>query len=164
MWCDKLNGGQKNPDENLGRESCSCLLPDSPLNIAIKFNFCKQSLGVTSGRNCVGHSSLLEMPLLVTCSRSGQEEKYKEMQHWVVLRWDCLLKWQMKVVKWVYWRKRFDWCEILAVLTCLHPVPLCRGAAVTEVDRICPCHWKSHSFVSRDFGLVQDLCFFLSFH
>lgn len=79
MWCDKLNGGQKNPEENLGQESCSYLLPDSPLNmnVAMKFEFYEQSLGVTSGGNCVGHSSLLEMPLLLTCSRLGRKKSTK---------------------------------------------------------------------------------------
>lgn len=51
VWCDELNGGWKNPEENLGQESCSCLLCDSPLNlnIAIKFTLYEQSPEVTSG-------------------------------------------------------------------------------------------------------------------
>lgn len=68
MWCDEINGGLINLEKNLDQGSSSCSLPDSPLDmsIAIKFNLYMQSPGGTSGVKCVGRSSLLEMPLLVT--------------------------------------------------------------------------------------------------
>lgn len=74
-------------EENPDQEPSSCSLPDSPLDmrVAIKFNLCMQSSGGTSGVKCVGHSSLLEMPLLVSLP-TGQEEKCKEIQRRGVLK------------------------------------------------------------------------------